>query len=284
MPQQMKGIFLMVLAMLSIPVVDGLAKYLSADYSPLYLSWARYAIASLIVLPFTAIIHGPRIFPTERRVSHFFRTVFLVAAMTLYFLAIARIPLATAISVFFVGPVIAVVLSIVILKERMTLRKGISLILGAVGSIVILRPGGSTDPGIFLALGAGVFFAVYLIVTRQASRESDPVKTLAVQCVIGVILLTPQAIASWSLPARSDWLFFAGLGLISAISHLLSITAFRFADASTLSPLVYIELIGATLIGYFVFKEVPDVTTVVGAGFIVAAGLILLLHKERQAV
>jgi drug/metabolite transporter (DMT)-like permease len=272
----------MTVAMLSIPLVDGLAKRLSVSYSPLFIGWVRYAVACLIVLPFAAAIHGRRLFPAERMVSHVFRTVFLVAAMTLYFLAVARIPLATAVSSYFVGPIIAVVLSAAVLRERLTTRKALSLILGFVGSIVILRPGGSQDPGILLALGAGVFFAFYLIATRQAAQDSDPIKTLAFQCVVGTVLLTPQAVVFWSSPARDDLLFFAGLGLISAISHILSILAFRLADASTLAPLVYVELIGAALIGYVAFDEIPGAATVAGAGFIIAAGLVLLERQNRR--
>lgn len=274
-----QAIALMTLAMLSIPSVDGLAKYLSTDYSPLFIGWARYAVASLVVVPIAAAMRGPRLFPSRRLPSHLMRTICLVASMTLFFLAIARIPLATAISTFFVAPVLAVVLSVVLLKEQVTTRKVLSLMLGAVGSFVILRPGGSMEPGILLALGAGVTFAFYLIATRQASQDSDPVKTLAFQCVAGTLLLTPQAVLSWSTPAWSDLVFFAGLGLFSAMSHMLSIVAFRLTDASTLAPLVYLELVGAALIGYFVFGDVPGATTLVGAGFIVAAGLVLLQRR-----
>lgn len=272
----------MTLAMLSIPVVDGLAKYLSVEYSPLFLGWARYAVASLIVLPFAAAIHGRRLFPSEQRLSHVLRTVFLVTAMTFYFLSVARIPLATAISAYFVGPIVAVVLSLLVLKERLTIYKALSLGLGFAGSVVILRPGGSLEPGILLALGAGVFFALYLLATRRAARDSDPVKTLAFQCIAGMLLLTPQAMATWSVPAWNDLLFFAGLGLFSAIGHILSIIAFRFADASTLAPLVYVELIGSALIGFIVFDEIPGAYTVIGAGFIVAAGLILLQRQRAS--
>lgn len=273
---------LMTLAMLSIPLVDGLAKYLSTGYSPLFISWARYAVACVIVLPIAAAIHGPYIFPAEQRVSHVLRTVFLVAAMTLYFLAIARLPLATAASTFFVGPIIAVVLSVALLRERMTSRKALSLALGFAGSLIVLRPGGSVDPGILLALGSGIFFAFYLIATRRAARDSDPVKTLAFQCLAGAVLLTPQAVFAWSTPAWKDLLFFAALGLFSAISHILSIAAFRLADASTLAPLVYVELIGAALIGYLAFNEIPGMPTIIGAGFIVAAGLILLRRQNGR--
>ncbi len=280
--RQTQGVLLMTVAMLAIPLVDGLAKYLSVSYSPLFISWARYAVACIIVLPFAAAIHGPRLFPAERRTMHVLRTVFLVTAMTLYFLSIVRIPLATAASTSFVGPIIAIVLSVTLLKERMTFRKALSLVLGFVGSIVILRPGGSMNMGVLLALGAGVSFAFYLIATREAARESDPVKTLAFQCVVGMALLTPQAFAYWSAPSWDDLFFFVGLGLFSSIGHILSIAAFRLADASTLAPLVYIELIGTTLIGYLVFDEIPGAATIVGAGFIIAAGLILLERRDRQ--
>jgi drug/metabolite transporter (DMT)-like permease len=274
-----QGVLLMIAAMLSLPIVDGLAKHLSAGYSPLFLGWARYAVACLFVLPVAAILRGPRLFPAERRASHLLRTVFLVTAMTLYFLAIARIPLATAASAYFVGPIIAVALSVVVLKERLTGQKAASLVLGFAGTIVILRPGGSTDPAILLALGSGVCFAFYIIATRHASEASDPIRTLAFQCVVGAVLLSPQAIVSASLPAGSDLIFFAGLGFFSAVSHMLSIAAFRLADASTLAPLIYVELISAALIGYLAFGEIPGSATIVGAAFIVAAGLILL----RQA-
>jgi drug/metabolite transporter (DMT)-like permease len=273
----------MAIAMLSVPLVDGIAKYLSSSYSPLFISWARYAVACVIVVPVAAAKHGRQLFPAERRRSHVLRTVFLVTAMTLYFLAIARIPLATAASAYFVGPIIAVVLSVVLLGERMTTKKAVSLTLGFAGSIIILRPGGSIEPGILLALGSGVSFAFYMITTRHAALESDPLKTLAFQCVVGAALLTPQAVLSWSVPALNHAIFFAALGLISAFSHVLSITAFRFAEASTLAPLVYAELIGAALIGFFAFGETPGRSTIAGAACIVAAGLLLLSSRAERA-
>jgi drug/metabolite transporter (DMT)-like permease len=277
-----KGLALMTLAMLSIPSVDGIAKFLGASYSPLFVAWARYAVAALVVVPVAAALRGGNPFPAERRVAHLLRTVFLAAAMTLYFLAIQRIALATAVSTYLVAPIIAVVLAVVVLRERMTLRKALSLILGFAGSLVILQPGGAVDPGILLALGAGIAFAAYMIATRHAALESDPLRTLAFQCAVGAALLTPQAVATWSVPASSDLTFFAGLGVLSAASHLLSIAAFRLADASTLAPLVYLELIGAALIGYLAFGEVPGAPTWLGAALIVSGGLCLLQARERS--
>ena len=92
------GLRLMIVAMLSLPSVDGIAKYLSAEYSPLFISWARYVLACCVILPAAAVRHGSALFPAERLWSHVSRTALLVTSMTLYFLAIARTELATAAS------------------------------------------------------------------------------------------------------------------------------------------------------------------------------------------
>lgn len=277
--RQTRGIALMTAAMLSIPLVDGFAKALSADYSPLYISWARYVVACLIVVPLAAARHGTGMLPPTRRGAHLVRTLFLVASMTLYFLAIARIPLATAISAFFVGPIVAVVLSVLVLKERLTVWKLLSLALGFGGALVILRPGAAVEPGLLMAFGSGLCFAFYMIATRAAAQGSGPLQTLVFQCVVGALLLTPQAVWTWQLPATEDLLFFAALGAFSAFSHLLSIAAFRLADASTLAPLVYLELIASATIGFIAFDEVPRWSTLLGAALIVAGGLVLLRRR-----
>ncbi len=271
----------MVAAMLGIPVVDGFAKYLSADYSPLFIAWARYAVASGIVLPLAVLRFGRHIFPTENLKAHILRTTFLVGAMTLYFIAISTIPLAMAVGAFFVGPIVAVVLSVLLLGERMTTRKGISLGLGVLGAAVILRPGGTVEPGVILAFAAGCLFAFYLVSTRTASQNTDPVKTLAFQCVLGSLLLAPQAVVTAQVPAADTLILFAGLGLFSALCHLMSIAAFRWADASTLAPLVYLELVGAAAIGIFVFAEVPTLPTLAGVALIAAGGLVLMVKVPR---
>ena len=270
----------MAIAMLGIPIVDGIAKYLSASYSPLFLGWARYAVASLFVLPIAYRYHGTRLFPDEQRFAHLVRAAFLVTAMTLYFLAIARIPIALAVSAYFVGPIIAVVLSVLFLRETLTLRKMLSLGIGFLGSLVVLRPSGEIEEGVILAFGAGLFFGLYLIATRQASQHSDPIKTLAFQCVAGTVLLSPQAALTFQVPQTEVWWLFLGLGLFSAIAHILTILAFRLADASTLAPLVYLELVGSAIIGFLIFREVPTLMTLIGAGLIIFAGLLLVVRKN----
>ena len=266
----------MSVSMLTIPLVDATAKYLSSAHSPLYISWARYVVACLVVLPVTIARFRSAFLPREQIGAHFLRTVFLMAAMTSYFLSIARIPLATAIAAYFVAPIIAMVLAVLFLGETLTSRKIFSLVLGFTGALIILRPSASMDPGLLLAILAGGFFAFYMIATRQASLESDPVKTLAFQCLVGVVLLTPQAMWKWSIPAVGELWLFVVMGMMSAGCHFLSIVAFRYAQASILAPLVYLELLGGATIGFLVFGDVPDVYIWIGALTIIVAGSLTL--------
>lgn len=273
------GILLMSASMLTIPMVDGIAKHLSATHSPLYISWARYVMACLVVLPFALRTHGRQFLPQAQLGTHLLRTALLVAGMTCYFLAIARVPMASAASAYFICPIIAMVLAVLLLGESLSIRKVASLVLGFAGTLIVLRPSAGIDPGLLLALASGGLIALYLITTRQASLQTDPIRTLAFQCLVGAALLTPQAVWSWTLPAWHELWIFLALGALSALSHILSITAFRHAEASLLAPLIYLELLGATLIGYFAFGEVPGTHVWIGAAGIVGAGALLISFR-----
>ncbi len=284
MPDQLKGILLMALGSLTIPAVDGIAKYLSSDYSPLLVSFMRYAAAAAIIVPFAVAMRGSKIIPSKHRLlPHILRTVFLIGAMTSYYIAISTINLATAVSCFFIGPIIATALSSVILKEQMNVTKIGSLALGVVGTLIVAQPSGGIEPGILFALLTGLLFGFYLVATRMASGETPPLQSLTFQNLFGALLLLVPAIFTWSVPKTEHvWLILL-MGLTSSLSHAMSITAFRYADASTLSPLVYAELVGAVGFGYLLFGEVPTPNVWLGAAIIVAAGL-LTTYGARRAI
>lgn len=280
---QSAGIVLMIAAMLVIPIVDGLAKFLSTDYSPLFISWARYAASTALILPIAFARNGRRVLPTDGIPLHALRTLCLVGAMTLYFFAISRVSLVIAASAYFVGPLIAVALSVVFLGERLTVAKILGMLVGLIGALIVLQPSGDFDACALLALGAGCLFAVYLVITRRTSAQSEPIRTLSFQCLFGTLLLTPPAIFVAEIPAYDLVPLFVGLGLFSLLGHFLTIIAFQKAEASTLAPLVYVELIGATVIGFVIFSDVPTLSTIVGSALIAAAGLIVSIKVRGQS-
>jgi len=109
--------------------------------------------------------------------------------------------------------------------------------------------------------------------------QTSPIKTLVFQCLLGALLLLPLGLSTWSLPEWQDVPLFVAMGVLSVLAHLLSIAAFRYAEASTLSPLVYLELLSAAVIGYFFFEEIPALHVWIGVSFIVVSGLILITDR-----
>lgn len=275
------GVALMAAAMLAIPIVDGIAKLLSESFSPLFIGWARYAAASLFAIPWAIARHGRDFLPREELPAHALRTVLAAAAMTAFFSGLAYAPIADVTSAYFVGPIIAMLLAVLLLGEKMTLRRAAAVALGFAGALVVVNPAGALNPGLLLGVVAGALFAGYMIASRKASRGSDPVKTLAFQCLFGTLIMAPQAIWTWSTPAFDLLPIMLAMGAVSVACHFLTISAFRHAEASLLAPLSYLELVGAVGVGYLMFSDLPGARVWLGAAAIVAAGLLLVQRRAR---
>lgn len=266
--------------MLLVPTIDGIAKALSTTHSPLYISWARYDSACLFVLPWAVARRGRHFLPREELPAHALRTFFAAAAMCCFFVGISFAPLADVTSAYFVGPIVAAILSVLLLGEVLTWRKIAALVLGFTGAVVVVNPGGGLNAGLLLGVAAGVLFALYVIATRMTSRASDPVGTLAFQCLFGAVILAPLAAWQWSLPSAGELWLFLLMGAISALCHFMTISAFRHAEASLLAPLSYLELLGAVVIGYAFFQDLPGIRVATGAALIVLGGLVLLQRRH----
>jgi drug/metabolite transporter (DMT)-like permease len=278
------GIALMVASMVVIPLVDATAKYLTAEHSPLFVTWARFAASCLFVVPWAiACFGGGGLLAREGLGIQGLRTLFLAGAMTLFYFAVPHVPLATALGGYFVGPVVASVLAVPVLGERMTAHKTTAVALGFSGALLIVRPGVSAEIGTLFALASGVCFGCYLIVTRTATQTSSPLVILAFQSVFGTLLLTPLAIPAWSWPSTDAIVLIVMMGGLSALSHVLLINAFRLVEASTLAPLVYFELLTAATVGFIVFSEFPEALTWAGIALIVASGLLIAVPRRTPS-
>ncbi len=266
----------MTVAMLIVPCADGIGKYLSADLSPFFLSWARYAAGSAFVVPALLLTRGSGQVTLGQMPAQLLRAVFLTAAIGFYYLAIARVPLADALGAYFVAPILATLLSALFLKEKLTARRIVAVAVGFAGALIVARPGVSMDLGMAFALGAGACMSCYIVITRAVARASPPLATLALQYLSGGLLLLLPALSHWSLPSSGSFILILLMGLVAAVSHLLVIGAFRLAEASALSPLIYFELVGTTIFGVLVSGSFPSWATWIGIGLVVAGGLILI--------
>jgi drug/metabolite transporter (DMT)-like permease len=280
------GAAFLAVAMLTIPGLDAIAKYLSVELSPLYISWARYTAASIIILPIAMIKFGVKdlAFVPKRNIkSHFIRTFFIVSAMACYFIALATTPIATATAITMIAPIVATVAAVFLLGEKLTKLKIIALVFGFVGAMIIIQPSSDMESGVIFAAMTGFFYGGYIVTTRQMAQARNPLRTLTFQCVMGAMFLTPFALIYWELPTQSQLLFIFAMGLISVFCHGLTLLAFQYAQASALSPLVYLEIVSAAIFGYLVFADVPTITFWIGTGFIVFAGIVVSMSREPRS-
>jgi len=275
------GIALMVAAMMVVPFMDALAKYLSDRYAVSQLTWARFFFHFAILAPIVLHRHGRAALRPGRPLLQLLRSAFTLLATILFFAAIAHMPIADALALLFVSPMVVTALSPAILGERVGVRRWGAVVAGFAGALIILRPGfGVAQPGSFLALGAGVSFAFYTLLTRKLAGGAPSLVTLAWTAVTGAVAMSVAVIPEWITPPPEDFLMMAGIGAIAAGGHFLLIRAFDHAPASLLAPYSYSEIVMATAVGWVVFADFPDGWTWAGIAVIVASG-IYISWRER---
>jgi len=278
----LKAATLMIVGMLFIPLGDAFAKLAmeSTDYSAPALTWARFVLGAILVVPLALALGHFR--GADRRfwLAQAVRGTLLCSAITCIITAERQVPLADAFGAFFVGPVVATILARAVLGETVRHLEWASVAVGFAGVLLVVKPGFAMAPGIVWALAAGCFYGAYLTATRWARAVGPALGQLAGQLAFGALLLTPFV---WTemmgLGLQAPDLLF-GSGVASAIGNLLAIMAFGFARAATLTPLAYTQLISATVLGWLVFADRPDTVTAIGLAVVLAAGLSPLFARR----
>lgn len=279
----LKGIALYVAAMAIVPLMDGIAKHLADEMSVLQVSWARYFAHFAILLPLVLIKHKPAKLLPRQPLLQVVRGGLLLISTVCFFWSISLMPLADALAIVFVSPLVVTALSPWLLRETVGLRRWSAVIVGFLGACIIIRPGpemlGSGAP---FALAAGICYALYLISTRRLAGSAPPSITLFYTALVGAVVLSLAVPFAWTTPNIEQIGFMAGLGLIAAIGHFLVIKAFDSAPASLLAPYGYSEIVMATAVGYVVFGDFPDSWTWFGVAVVIASG-VYVSFRERRA-
>lgn len=280
----------MALAMMMIPAMDIVAKLLSAHMSSGQAAWSRFAFQVLYLLPLIAFgTHGLKV-PAQWHL-HAMRGVFIATATLLFFTAIARMPVADAIAIFFVEPLLLTLLSPFFLGERIGWRRISVSLLGFAGALIIIQPGQSAFGWrAALPLAAALCFAFYLILTRKLAQRTDPIAIQFFTGVAGFAAITFALLLGNSLgveflaisaPSPTHWAMMALLGAIGTVGHLLVVLAFRYHDASVLAPLQYLEIVSAVLLGWLFFSDFPSSTTWLGIAIIISSGIYVYWREQR---
>ena len=289
--QSTQGMLLMVGGMAILPLLDACAKWLGQTLPASEVSAGRFLIQISLLTPLFYLM-GHRLDWRIFSLSEAARGFCLAMATWLFFLALKSIPMAEAISIFFVEPMILTILATIILRERIRSRRIIAIIIGFIGAMIVIQP--SFDifgwPAL-LPLGTAFFFALYMIITRIVAQAKHPIEAqismslfalLTILILAGINDYTAMEATSWRMPTATEWGVLVILGMVATTGHLMVVFALQRADAGLLAPFQYLEVVTASLLGYLIFGDVPNQTTIFGVTIIIGSGL-YLIHRERLA-
>ncbi len=279
-----KGILLMILASFAFSCMDTIAKMMSSHYDPFQVVWARYcsqSFWSLVVLaPFLT-----RLLKTRYLKLQILRSGLLFGATLAFFSALPYLKLAELFAIFEVAPLLITCLSFLVLKEKVSWPRWVGVTIGLLGALIIIRPGTEVfTPYALLPVVAASCFAGYSITTRFLGSEESPWTNFLYTALIGTFIASVLVIPKWQPIAMEDLPVLASFGMIGGIGHLMLIFALRYTQASILAPFSYFGLLYSSFWGFFVFEELPDIFTYLGAFVIVASGVFVWYRENRKTV
>ena len=255
--------------------MDTLAKLMLKAYPLPPLIWARYTVHLVFMVVLLAPRLGLQLIRTQRPGAQVLRGLLLVASTALFYLALRHMPLAEAAAISFVAPVLVTALSGPMLGERVPIRGWLAVILGFVGVLVIIRPGGGVlSFAVVFPLATALLFALYQIMTRMLAGHENPLTTLFFTAVVGAVATTLVLPFAWQTPTSLQAAMMVAIGLLGGFGHFLLIRAVEVASPTALAPFVYTQLVWSTLLALLVFHEFPDSGSLIGMLVIVGAGLL----------
>ena len=278
----MKAIILNLSAWVMLPIMDGFAKYLSSTLPVLQITWSRYFFTIVITLPIMLFFFRKNLTWTEQPKLQLIRGLLLFCANILFFYSISIIPLAKALTLAFIAPLIVTALSPFLLGEKVGYKRWAAVITGFIGSLIVIRPGFvELNLASIAALGTGVLYGFYLIITRKLHDSDNPLLTLLLTGIVGAVLGSLIMPTVWVSPTITEWYMMFAIGFFASLGHLFIILSLRYADASKLAPFGYFEIVTSIIIGYYFFNHFPDSWTFLGLFIIISSGIYIFRREHK---
>ena len=281
------GVFLKLSSVVLLSCLAACVKYLGDGVPTGQIIFVR-GLISMAVLGFIAWhTHGFKILRTERLGSHALRSLAGTASMFCWFTALTMIPLADFTAISFTAPMFLTLLAMLLLGERIHAYRWSALAIGFVGVLITIGPHltlGGSSAGVLVAFGAAVFSAAAITTLRSMSGAGGehPLAITFYFSLTTVICSALTAFGGWPMPTPEQWFFIGLAALFGVFGQLLMTMSYRYAEASTLAPLDYTNLLLAVALGYYFFGEVPHWSMWIGAPLVIIAGLLILWREYRR--
>ena len=278
------GIACMALALFIFSAVDTQAKLLTEFYHPVQIVWFRQ-IGLVVGVLFLLAYRGLIILKTEHIGLQITRGVLAASSATLFIFAVSFVPLADAVAISFVAPFIVTIFGALVLKEKVGIRRWSAVTIGFIGTLIVIRPGlGVMHPAGALVVIAASFFAFRQILSRYLGDSDRTETTVAYTALASVVIISVPLPFIWETPRLPSHIaLLLSVAVMSAVAETLVIKSLELAQAVVLAPLHYTLIIWGTIYGFFVFDQLPDMWTWVGAAIIIASGLYTLSRERLSA-
>jgi drug/metabolite transporter (DMT)-like permease len=265
-------------------LLNAAAKALSGDLPVVELLWARTAGHLAFVVAAFGPRYGRQLFATQHPVLQLARSVLLMGSTAFNFAALRSIGLATATTINFTAPFIVALLGVPMLGERVGLRRWLTIGVGFLGVLIVIRPGSNVAQfASLLALGTAVCYAGYQVLTRRVAATDPPETTVGYSALLGTVFTTMLLPFHWVAPASLAQVgLLLSMGITGGLGHYLVARAYMWAPAAVVSPFNYVQLLGAALTGYLFFGEVPGPSLWLGAALVVGSGLLMAWSEARR--
>ncbi len=283
-PRTRAGLITMLVAVIFFTCIDTSAKWLIlAGIPALQVVFVRYFGHLLLALALYLPQEGLDLVKSTDWKRQLLRSFFLLGSTILNFSALKYLPITLTTSIMFAGPIVVTLLAIPVLGEVVGIRRIIAVCVGFAGVLVVIQPwGASFHPAAFFSLGALVSASLYFVMTRlTAGTEANSTQQVWASGVATLALL-PWVLEGWIWPdSLSTWIPFVLIGGFGGAGHIAATTAHRWADASILAPVVYVQIFAVTFASVVVFGTWPTVWTLVGGLIIIGSGL-YIWQRERS--
>lgn len=287
------GIALMLGFCVLAPIGDALAKVIGQSVPLGVLLLARFAMQAVLLFPLIFATNRVwRLTGRNLRLA-WLRTGLHILGIGAMFTALRFLPLADAVAIAFVMPFIMLVLGHYVLGEEIGMRRIIACAVGFLGTLLVIQPAfNSVGWPALLPLVVAIVFSLFMLVTRQIAKQTDPIGLQGINGLMAVVIIAPIllvfnksgiAIFEVKMPSGPEFLMLISIGIIGTLAHLLMTWSLPFAPSVTLAPMQYLEIPFATLIGWLVFAELPNTLASLGIAITISAGLYIVMRERAMS-
>ena len=250
-----------------------------SDINVFTASFLRFGIGFVIILPYL-FYSKFNVYKTNNIKLHFIRGIINVPIMYVGFAALMLIPLEQIQALHFIVPIIVTFLAVFFFKEKIRFARISALIIGLIGMLVMLRPGIiEMNIGVYMVLFSSLVWSFIIIITKFLSKTDSPITILTYQYSLVTFFSFFIVIFFWEMPSSIIFLYTFLAALSGTVLHLALIYSYKLVDLTLIQPFTFLSLIWASLFGYYIFGEEPDIFTWLGA-IIIFSGVLIIFYRE----